>query len=190
MRISKYILLMFLLAVSCYAIRLGPSVRYMIFTPTPIPGSPSYESCSSRLMFDESSLILPGFTVEAPFPYGLTASLDVHWRRYDPNFVSAPDSSGYSVERRGSLSVFDFGAGKPLGDFILRTGVDLQYYSEEWLNPVSGDLESIDSLAAGPFLNVSSEIPIFHISFSADMGIVFPNFDDVQGWIDLSVLLP
>lgn len=190
MRKALLLSILLALAVSAYSFRLGPAVRYMILTPTPMPETPGYEWSRSRIMFDEPSLILPGFTVQAPLPFGLIGSFDVYWRRYDPHYVGAPDSSDYSLERRGSLSVFDLGAGMIFGDFLLRAGADLQYYSEEWPDSFSGELESIDSLAAGPFLSISSEIPTPAVPLRVDFGLVFPALDDVQGWIDMSILLP
>ena len=190
----KLVISLILLIVQCslgLSLRLGPSVKYMIFGSSTLGlcGCVLYEESISRLLFSESEMLIPGFEFAATIFNDVNLDLAVYWRHYYPMYILLPDSASYSVNRRGSISVFELGVRKDFTKFFLRPGGELQYFSEEWSNPFDGHNESIDSISIGPALCIGTEIDVSIMSLKFEMGLVFPNFSDIQGRIDLSAMV-
>jgi hypothetical protein len=192
MKRSVAIVLLITLSSPGITIRLGPSVRYLVLGPGALDNRESfpYEESTSRLLFSGSGMVMPGFVAEVMIADDLSMGLAVYWRYYDPKYIMLPDSASYPLDRRGSISVFGLGVRKYFSDLNLCSGGELQYYREEWSDPFNGDYESLDSVSAGPSVCAGMELDMSFLSPKIEMGLVFMNFTDIQGRIDLSVLLP
>lgn len=175
-------------------LKLGPAVRYMIMDGGELHGMDciSYEESTSRMLFCDETLLLPGGVVEINLTHDMNANLRYFWCSYNPYpcSVIAPDSSLYSLDRRGSISLFELGLRKDVGDFYLLPGLELQRFREEWTDPFDGEQNSLDSITVGPSLVVGTAMGWSPVELGMEMGLVFPSLDDVQGRITFLLLAP
>jgi len=188
------ILLLAVSGAAGFPLKLGPAVRYMILDGGQLHGMDciSYEESTSRLLFCDETLLLPGVVVEINLTQDMNANLRYLWCSYNPypcSFI-APDSSLHSLDRMGSISIFELGLRKNVGDFYLLPGLELQRFREEWTDPFDGVQHSLDSTTVGPSLVVGTSMDWSPVELGMEMGLVLPSLDDVQGRITLLLLAP
>lgn len=187
------ILLMVVSGAGGFPLKLGPAVRYMILKESELYGveDVSYEESTSRLLFCDKALLLPGVVVEVNLTHGMSADLRYFRCGYNPCYVIVSDTTAlYPPDRSGSLSLFELGLKRDFEGLHLRPGLELQRYREEWTDPFDGGQNSLDSTTVGPFFAVGTSMNLSPVELRMEMGLVFPGLDDVQGKITFMLLAP
>ena len=186
---------MVLLALTCsfaFPIRFGPCVKYSIIGSTQMSmrDCVEYSESTEMILFGESELFALGIGIEGRIADNLTVGFTVCMSNYDPVYIVSPDSSNFSINRTGRISMFSLGMRKSLHSFFVSAGVEAHYYRERWTDPYQGTGLSRDSLVFGPALGVGTIIDLDICALKPEMGIVFPGFSNLIGKIELTLLIP
>ena len=191
MRILIIIVLVTVSSAFCFQLKIAPSVRYLTqFNKPFMQVSISYEWSKENILFSESDMIILGIGLDSDINDNISINISGYWRNYNPAYVLPPDSSSYSLDRSGNISILTLGVRKAFSEMYVSTGVEAHYYKESWSNPYSGEETSLDSISIGPSLGIGTviELPLGSLKF--EIGLVCPNFSDLWSSIGISVLLP
>ena len=190
----RYLIIIVLVTVSStfsFQFKIAPSARYLTqFNKPFMQESISYEWSKENILFPESDMIILGIGLESDVNEKITVNISGYWRNYNPAYVLPPDSSSYSLDRSGNISILTLGVRKAFSEMYVSTGVEAHYYKESWSDPYSGEETSLDSISIGPSLGIGTviELPVGSLRFK--MGLICPNFSDFWSSIGISVLLP
>lgn len=194
-KVIQNLILLLLLTTSSYgvSIGIGPSVRFMISGSSYLSEvqAVDYEESLSRILFCDEEILLFGLRISAAVAESCNAIMEGHWRGYEPCYVMVPDSAAqFNPNRSGDIAVYSMGIERQLGSWKAILLAQGTYFSESWSNPYTGARETRDSLAVGPVLLIGMGIDVSPGTLSYEMGLSFPDLDDVVGSISLSYLLP
>lgn len=189
MRLSTLLILVVLIGVAALPFRLGPSVMWVITGSRIYAESEDYESSLSRMLYAGDALLMVGAVVEAGLTDDLIIGVSGYYSGYDPIYVTPPDTTCTSIDRSGCMCAFSLGVRKDMGKMFVNTGVEVHYFRESWSDPYQGDHCTIDSLSAGPIVGIGTLMDLSPCLLRFDMGLVFPEFNDIWGKINLSLLI-
>ena len=191
MRILIIIVLVTISSTFSFQFKIAPSVRYLTqFNKPFMPVSISYEWSKAHILFSESDMIILGIGLDSDVNDKFSINISGYWRNYTPAYVLSPDSSNYSLDRSGNISILTLGVRKAFSEMYVSTGIEAHYYKESWSDPYTGEETSLDSISIGPSLGIGTviELPVGSLKF--EMGLICPNFSDLWSTIGISVLLP
>ena len=189
MRLSIILILVALIGVTALPFKLGPSIRWVITGSRNDSESEDYESSLSRMLYAGDGLLMVGAMVEAGLTDDLTIEVSGYYSGYDPTYVTPPDTTSTSIDRSGYMCTISIGVRKGLGKMFVNAGVEAHYSRESWADPYNGDNCTIDSLCAGPMVGIGTLMDLTPCFLRFDMGLVFPEFSDILGKINLSLLI-
>ena len=189
MKLPILLALALLIGATALPFKFGPAVRWVITGTRNDAESEDYESSLSRMLFRRGAIIMVGAMVDVGLTDDLSVEASGFYAGYDPIYVTPPDSTyAPPKDRSGYMSSFSLGVRKSLGEMFISAGIEAHYSRESWTDPYQGDRCSIDSLSVGPIVGIGTMIDMSLCLFRFDIGLVFPDFDDVWGKIDLSLL--
>jgi len=189
MRLSTVLVLVALIGVTALPFKFGPSIKWVITGSRNDAESEDYESSLSRMLYGGDALLMIGAMVETGFTDDLTIEVSGYYSGYDPIYVTPPDTTCTSIDRSGYMTAFSLGVRKDLGKMFVNAGVEAHYSRESWANTWNGDNCTIDSLSVGPAVGIGTLMDLSPFLLRFDMGLVFPEFNDIWGKIGLSLLI-
>lgn len=190
MKLSILLVLMLLIGAIALPFKFGPAVRWVITGTRNDAGSEDYERSLSRMLFRGGGIIMVGAMVDVGLTDDLSIEASGFYAGYDPIYVTPPDTA-YTppMNRSGYMSSFSLGVRKDLGEMFVNAGIEAHYSRENWTDPYQGNRQIIDSLSVGPVAGIETMMDLSLCLLRFDMGLVFPDFNDVWGSIGLSLLI-
>lgn len=190
MKLSILLVLILLIGAIALPFKFGPAVRWVITGTWNDAESEDYERSLSRMLFRKGAIIMVGTMVDVELTDDLSVEATGFYAGYDPIYVTPPDTT-YTppMNRSGYMSSFSLGVRKNLGEMFVIAGVEAHYSRESWTDPYQGDRCTIDFLSVGPAVGIGTLMDMSLCFLRFDMGLVFPDFNDVWGSIGLSLLI-
>ncbi|MCK4506285.1 MAG: hypothetical protein KAW14_11770 [Candidatus Aegiribacteria sp.] len=189
MRLSILLVLLTLIGAIALPLKVGPALRMVITGTRNDAESENYETSLSRMLFRGGAIIMVGAMADVGLTDDLSIEASGFYAGYDPIYVTPPDTAYISINRSGYMSSFSLGVRKDLGEMFVNAGVEAQYSRESWTDPYQGNRCIIDSLSVGPTVGIGTLMDLSLCLLRFDMGLMFPDFDDIWGRIGLSLLI-